>query len=63
MRHICLSRSFSPWNKGDKIQASTEHAIAEQLQVCLFVVVYGYEDDAAVGEELLGDAEASVHKG
>ncbi len=29
----------------------------------MLVVVDGDENDAAVGEELFGDAEASVHKG
>lgn len=29
----------------------------------MLIIVYGYENDAAVGEEFLGNAEATLHKG
>lgn len=59
-----ISRRICPLPRDVTLKSIfSEHAIAEQLQVCLLVVVDGDENDAAVGEELLGDAEASVHKG
>lgn len=50
------------WQASNAISCH-KHTIAQQFEVCLLVIVYGYENDAAVGEKLFSDTEALLHKG